>query len=336
MDRIIVDGRLWDWEQIPRGKWRSFDDPKEDSSEGASGYDIKSISLYDRAGFLFVAAKYYNSVRDLGEAIHTFVIRTYGTKLHGMWIYLGPGWTTVKEIRNNEPWKQWPKLQIERTAFQESCCIHENGEWGIPISLLGNPTMVSVRYAVGIEKWDADSIASFKVKTSLAKEGKHYADGNLDDLLSLPHLTVVQDPDDDTKTENSFDIKTFYGAIEEGVLVLGADFYRTAEPPEKLQQTIHIQTFGEEKLNYWITSALSGWVNFYRYRDGTPFKEWDKLSIPAGFDWAVFPQGAEWRIPLDLFSDSDRIAVRYIAGGYDQSGKALWGDDTTQWIEFEL
>ena len=89
--------------------------------------------------------------------------------------------------------------------------------------------------------------------------------------------------------KNSFDIKTFYGAVGDDILMLGADFHQIAESPENLQQTLHIQTFSRENLNYWLASGLTGWVSFYRFRDGIPFEEWDELLVPSDFDWALFP-----------------------------------------------
>lgn len=165
----------------------------------------------------------------------------------------------------------------------------------------------------------------------------HAIDGILDDTKSLPGIKQISDPSGDTSGPGSYDLKTLYGAFYEKSLVLATDHFEKGSNPRKLYHTIHIQAFNSMggKTNYSIQGNYWSWTKISKYAEGVPYKDWEEVLPPGGFSWCM-TGGGEWKIPLDLFSDSDRIAVRYIAGGYDQSGKALWGDDTTQWIEFDL
>ena len=332
---VIVDGESWDWSLINQDFVFSSSDPEGDNKAQSNVYDIKSISFFEKENVFFLSTEYHNDVDSNEEVGHIFTVRTWGAESssQGRWIQLGPTWMRIKEIVDGKPWEEWPVIEVDRGIFQEMCCAYGVGEWGFPLDLLGNPEMVSVRYEVGSSE---DIVVSPKFKTSLAKPDKFYAEGDLGDLLKLPNLKSYSDPQEDTRSQDSYDIKGLYGSIQGEDLLVGADFYRAGKSPEKLQQTIHIRVYGGEKVNYQLQTSLAGWVVLYRFKDGAPFAEWEKIEIPADFDWGLSPEGGEWKIPLRIIGDGERMEVNYTAGGYDESGKISWGDDHAEWIRLDL
>ena len=332
---LFVDGEFWDWEMLDRGAVHSFSDPEGDSKAEGNVYDIKDISFFEKGGIFYAAVRYHNDVATNEDSDHTFTFRTSGTEWdsQGRWIQLWSTGMRVREIIEGEPWEDWPIIEVDRSIFQEACCIYGLGEWAFPLDLLGNPELISVRYDVGES---GDTVDSPKFKTSLAKPDKFYAEGDLSDLLKLPNLISYSDPQGDTRFQDSFDIKGLFGSIQGGDLIIGADFYHAGKSPERLQQTIHIQAYIPEKINYQLQTSTAGWVVLFRFKDGQPFQEWEKVEIPQEFDWGLSPEGGEWKIPLAILGDVERIEVNYTAGGYDESGKVTWGDDQAKWIRLDL
>ncbi len=326
--RLFIEGDIGDL--LRKSPLSEVEDPPADDD----GCDIRKLYLHLGQDALYLGARYATPLDPSIDRLHTFHIRAKGLKENNFWIqFNNDGIIWVARFPDGAPFENWSTLPMPE-GFESG--LAAEGEWKIPLVLFENAPVLEVSYLAGTPRQvEQDRTSVVKLKTRYFDRNDIFLEGDLADLLELRGLASLEDERGDTEAPASYDIASIHAAVSGAGLLIGASFFETSAPRDNVFHTFHVKALDGEAYNYWIQWNGAKLVGLSRFKDGTPFEQWQSLPLPKGFEIGL-GRNAEWRIPLEIFRPASRVRVSYIAGGFNGQGQSIWNVDTTGWLELPL